>query len=379
MKAGGFKLGTFFGIELRLDYSWFLLLALVTWSFAALVLPLQLPGAQAATLAGLGLLSALLFFLSVVIHEFAHALYAKHKGRSIDRITLFLFGGASEIQDEAKRPGEEFIMAALGPIASFALTGVFALVWYLAQQAGSAPVSAVAAVLASVNLILGLFNLLPGYPLDGGRLLRAAAWKLTGDLVEATRIASFGGKLVAFLLVLYGALQFLAGSPLGGAWLILIGLFLSWAAGASYRQLVLQERLKDVTVGDIMNRDIAAIPARTRISEALDRHAEQGEFEALPVAASASNRAGLVFLEQLQDAPPSQAIGERVPDGMVSLHPGEAVATALRALQEQGLPEMPVVEDGRFVGVLSLNRIQGYVAAAETKRTLGRRDADGRP
>lgn len=240
------------GIQIKADYSWFIILGLITWSFVFNVVPAQFPDLHPFVSVSIGIIMTVLFFTSLLIHEMAHAFYAQSKGLEIDSITLFIFGGAAEIHEEPKKPRQEFTMAFLGPLTSIILTGFFTGLLLLGLQINFVPFIAVGSALAIINFFLALFNLLPGLPLDGGRMLRAAAWKFTGDKIKATKIAANGGKVISYLLIALGFLQLINGALLGGVWMIFIALFLNAAAQSSYKQMILQQELEGITVADIM-------------------------------------------------------------------------------------------------------------------------------
>lgn len=243
---GDFRLGSTFGFEIRIDYSWFFLFALILWSFSANVYPHTLPGLSEIAYLVMGAMSAVLFFASLLIHELSHAVVARAKGIHVAGITLFIFGGVARTSREASSPGDEFQIAGAGPLTSFALALLFALVAYFGAEAGLGPAAlAVADDLALLNFILAVFNLLPGFPLDGGRLLRAMLWRATGSMTRATRWATLAGQGVAWMLIGLGVLQILSGDFIGGFWMVLIAWFLRNAAVASWRQHLIVERLEE--------------------------------------------------------------------------------------------------------------------------------------
>lgn len=230
MMLGGVEVVRLFGIRLRLDWSWFAVLVLLTWTFATFDFPFRTPGMEPAIYWLLGFAAALLLFVSVLIHELAHALVARARGIPVERITLFIFGGVAEMRMEAQRPIDEFVLTIVGPLASLALAGVF---WAGAQGAtavGSDPLSLLAATLAQLNLILAVFNMVPAFPLDGGRVLRSVLWRLTGSLTTATTWAAGVGRLFAWGLIGLGVWLFFAGRSMAGLWAAFLGWFLASAA-----------------------------------------------------------------------------------------------------------------------------------------------------
>lgn len=261
-----FRLGSTFGFEIRIDYSWFFLFALILWSFSSNVFPFALPGLSQPTYVLMGTMAALLFFTSLLIHELSHALVARSKGIHVEGITLFIFGGVARTSREATTPGDEFQIAGVGPLTSFLLAVLFwAVMHYGSSLGASPPVVAVAAYLAVLNLVLAIFNLLPGFPLDGGRLLRAVLWRASGDLTKATRWATLAGQGVAWVLIALGVLQVVTGDVIGGMWLMLIAWFLRNAAVASWRQHVLAERIEEARRMLEGARAEAGLPGPVRI------------------------------------------------------------------------------------------------------------------
>ncbi|HUF12361.1 MAG TPA: site-2 protease family protein [Longimicrobiales bacterium] len=241
-----FRLGTTFGFEIRIDYSWFFLFALILWSFSSNVFPFALPGLSKSAYLLMGAMAAILFFTSLLIHELSHALVARAKGIHVAGITLFIFGGVARTSREATTPGDEFQIAGAGPLTSLLLGGVFWAVTYYGALLGlDASVVTVAGYLAILNVVLAVFNLLPGFPLDGGRLLRAVLWRASGDMTRATRWATLAGQGVAWVLIALGAWQAAVGDVIGGMWLILIAWFLRNAAVASWRQHLIGERIEE--------------------------------------------------------------------------------------------------------------------------------------
>jgi Zn-dependent protease len=237
---GGLSLGRIMGIEVRVHSSWIVIVALVMWTLATAALPADF----AEVASGLRLVMAagitLLFFLSLLAHELAHSVVAVTRGIPVRSITFFLFGGMAETTRDSRTPGEEFLIAIAGPVCSFLLAGLFFFLWITgAGQDWPAPLTGSAAYVAVLNLVLGVFNLLPGFPMDGGRVLRAIIWKVSGSVTRATRWAARIGEWMAYGLMLYGAWDALTGDVIGGFWLVLIALFIRNAARMGYRQHVL--------------------------------------------------------------------------------------------------------------------------------------------
>lgn len=249
---GGLRLGRIMGIDVRVHSSWIIIAGLVLWSLATAALPADFAEVSAAVRLVMAAVITMLFFVSLLAHELAHSIVAVSRGIPVRSITFFLFGGMAETTQDSRSPGEEFLIAIAGPLCSFLLAGLFFWLWLAGTGWGwSGPVTGSAAYVAVLNLVLGVFNLLPGYPMDGGRVLRAGVWKITGNVTRATRLASRVGEWMAYALMLYGGWDALNGDVLGGLWLALIALFIRNAARSGYRQHVLgrlQEAAREWTV-----------------------------------------------------------------------------------------------------------------------------------
>ena len=252
MQQGSFKLGTIDGIDIRIHYTWLLAYLLIAWSLAMGYFPMSGESASSVTYWALGAVAALLLFVSVLLHELAHSLVARARGLRVDSITLFIFGGVSTISGEARTARDEFLIAVVGPLTSLALAGLF---WAIENVLpAETATGAIAGYLASANLLLGLFNLVPGFPLDGGRVLRSIIWAVTGDMVRATRIASYVGQAVAVVLIAWGAVSALRGDVFGGLWIGFIGWFLNSGAQEARRQVLEEDartRMAAPTTADV--------------------------------------------------------------------------------------------------------------------------------
>ena len=236
----GFRLGRIWGIDLHIHASWLIIAALVMWSLATAALPADYPEIAGAARLLMASTITLLFFVSLLAHELGHSVVAMTRGIPVHRITFFLFGGMAQTSKESRSPGEEFLIAIAGPLTSLLLATLFFALWYIGQGAGWSPlVVGSAAYIAVLNLVLGIFNMLPGFPMDGGRVLRAVIWKATGSLTRATLWASRIGAGMAWLLMAYGFWQMVSGDIVGGIWLVFIAWFIRHAARSSYQQHLL--------------------------------------------------------------------------------------------------------------------------------------------
>jgi Zn-dependent protease len=368
----GLPLFTVAGIEIRLDYSWFLIFVLILVSLSAGYLPGEHPGQAKLHYWIAGAAATLLFFLSILAHELSHALVARLLGIRVPAITLFLFGGVSHMEQEATRPATEFRVAVVGPLSSLALAGLF---WGVARAlpAGVPPlVAAVVTYLAWINTALAVFNLLPGYPLDGGRILRAVAWWRTGSLRRATRVAADAGKGLAVGLMLLGAVQIFQGALLGGLWLVFIGMFLRTMAEASYQSLVIAQTLEDVRTSQVAIADPVTVGPDLSIRQLVDDYLLAHGYRAYPVM-EAGRPLGLISVEDLKDLPPEKRDETTVRERMRALDDALRVpsdlplAEALVRLASAPGGRLLVMRGDELVGMLTKS---GIARAIEIRRAL---------
>ena len=363
---GGIPLFRIAGIQIRLELSWFLIFGLILVSLSAGYFPSQHPDQSASAYWAAGAAATLLFFLSILVHELSHAVMARLSGIRVPAITLFLFGGVSHMEEEARTPASELRIAAVGPLASFVLAGVF---WGLhrALAPGLPPLAgAVISYLAWINAALGVFNLLPGFPLDGGRVLRAVAWWRTGSLRRATRLAADAGKGLAVGLMILGALQIFVGALLGGVWLILIGMFLRSMAEAGYQNLVLAQALEDVRAGDVAIRDPLTVSPELTLRELVDDHLLRHGYRAYPVV-EGGRPIGVISVNDLQEVPPEKRDSMRVRERMRALEdsmrvsPDVPLADALRKLAAAPGGRLLVLRGDRLEGLLTKSGLARFV------------------
>ena len=377
MMNGGFKLGRIFGIRVEVDWSWFLIFLLVTWNLAAGVFPRLHPDWGAGLNWGMGLIASLLFFASVLAHELAHSLVAVARGLPVRRITLFMFGGVSNIEREPPSPATEFLVTIVGPLTSFVLGVLFSVFGgFLASQftvdlnnpeatlARLSPLATIFLWLGPINILLAVFNLIPGFPLDGGRILRSILWSITDNLRQATRWASWVGQAIAWLFIIGGVamvfgftLPFFGTGLVGGLWLIFIGWFLNNAAVQSYQQIVVQDMLEGVPVARLMRSDTPTVAPSLRLSRLVDEFMRADDERALGVV-EGDRLVGLVTLEDVRKVPREDWETTAVSHVMTPLNelsavtPREDATTAFDKLARQEVRQMPVVQDGHLVGML---------------------------
>jgi Zn-dependent protease/CBS domain-containing protein len=295
------RLGRVFGFPIELNLSWFLIFALVALSLGAQYFPAAF-AASATTYAITAIITAALFFASVLFHEISHSLVARAGGIAVTKVTLFVFGGVAEMEKEPDSPGKEFLMAAAGPAASFLLAGIFYGLGALSQLAGAGQaVYSSLVYLTGINVLVGVFNLLPGFPLDGGRVLRAALWRLSGDLLRATRWASRSGQVIGAAMIALGLAGVVTGN-FASIWSVLIGWFLMTLAGATYRQEVMKSRLHRVTVDRIMSQPVVVASGTVTLDRAIDEYFLGGKHSRYPVEVD-GRLVGIVNLQRVKAVP----------------------------------------------------------------------------
>jgi Zn-dependent protease/predicted transcriptional regulator len=365
------RIGRIAGVDIFVDSSWFLILILFTWSLASSYFPQKFPEWSALQNWLIGLFTSLLIFGSVLIHELAHSLVAIRQGEEVRSITLFILGGVAQISHEPKKPMQEFSMALVGPVTSLAL-GLIAFILSLLLKPVSVMLSAVVSYLALINTVLALFNLLPGFPMDGGRVLRSIIWKITGDLRRATRVASRVGEGFAFILVFIGILQILRGG-LSGFWLIFIGWFLHNAAARSYQQVLVEDVLKDVRAKDLMTEDVATVPSTLRVQDLVDdyilKHRDRGFL-----VRDDDVLKGIVCLEDVKKISRDEWAKASVSDIMTprdqldAVSPDDDGRSILNSLTSKNVHQVPVVQADRVVGLICRSDILRFI---QLRRDLG--------
>lgn len=358
---GTATVGRIVGVPIQVHYTWLFAIGLITWSLSVGFFPNQFRGWDVGTYWLVGVISAVALFASVLVHELSHSLLALARGLGVHSITLFIFGGVSRVSEEAEDPTDEFVIAAIGPLTSFAL----AVGFWVAQQLlrpGNTPLGAVLMYLTAINALLGAFNMMPGFPLDGGRVLRSVIWAVTGSLHRATTIASYFGQAIGLTLIVLGGAQILSGNFLGGLWIGLIGWFLNRGAESSRRQLVVREALHGLRVLDLMDRDLDIAGPDMSVHEFVVGHVVRRGKRALPVVEN-GRVLGIVSLTDAKELPPRdwvrtpvRAIMTRAPLKIVS--PQADASHALSLLLEGDLNQLPVLtNDGRLVGLLTRSEI----------------------
>lgn len=357
MSWGGVQLGRIFGIPIRVDYSWGVIAALMTASFAA-GFGQNYPYLGLASRLSLGLSACLLLFGSVLAHELAHAVVALKNGVGIKGITLFIFGGAAEMAQEPESAGAEFRIAIAGPLMSLFLAIWFWGIYLFARGTLPAPFMDVMTLLARMNLVLVAFNIIPGFPLDGGRVLRALLWGVWGQFGAATKVASGVGSLFGSLVIFIGlAWIFLLDNIVGGVWFVFIGLFLRHAARSSYQQLLIRTALRGVRARDLMVEDVSCVPPRMRLSTVVDEVMLPNGDTSVPVVEGGLLVGMLDFdsFRGLSRADLERMTADEVMSRELAVRAVDAndEATSVLPMLQKGNTLVPVVSQGVLVGVLS--------------------------
>jgi Zn-dependent protease len=364
--SGGLTIARVWGIPISVHASWLLVFALVAASLAAGYFPFHHPEWGAPTRWLLGAVTSLAFFASVLVHELGHSRIALRNGLPIRGITLFVFGGVAQIGSEPGSPGVEFRIAIAGPLTSLAIAALFGGIGVVA---GSAPVVSEPALwLARINLVVALFNLLPGFPLDGGRVLRAAVWASTGSFDRGNRAASRAGEVLALGLIGFGTFRAIGGDFAGGIWMALIGWFLHSAVLAGRTQTALRDLLRDATVGQAMAHDCSSIAPGLTL-ERLVRDEVLGAGRRCFVVTEDGKLRGLLTLHEVKGVPRDRWDHVTVDDVMqpaealATVAPGETLLKALEDMDNANVAQLPVVNDGRWLGMLDRERIVHYMRA----------------
>jgi Zn-dependent protease/CBS domain-containing protein len=365
-------IGRIFGITIDLDYSWFLIVGLLAWLLAVSYYPAEFHNWSTGEYWLMGFITAVMLFVSVLIHELGHSLVAKKFGMSVPRITLFIFGGVSQIAAEPPSAGAEFWMAVVGPIVSFALAALFwevepLLVW-------SSPLYALAEYLALINLILGAFNLIPGFPLDGGRVFRAIIWKFSGKYQRATSIAAATGRFFGFLFIFVGVWQMLSANVFNGLWIAFIGWFLESAASSQLQQEVLKGVLGKHKVLDAMKRDFPRVAPDVTLQELVDKYILQTGSHYF-VVSDGGGPVGLVTLAAVREVPRSSWPATTVSQVVIPLQklertrPDAMLWSVLEKMGRDGVDQLPVMDGNGIVGMLSREDIVHYLRVLQAFAT----------
>jgi Zn-dependent protease/predicted transcriptional regulator len=367
MFGKSYTLFTLMGFRVRANVSWLFLALLVMWSLAAGFFPAVYPGLEPAVYWAMGLAGMVGLFFSLLFHEFSHSLVARRRGMEISGITLFLFGGVAEMTAEPPDPKSEFWIAIVGPASSVLLAGVFYAIAVVMQAQGlPSHIFGVASYLGFINIILAAFNMVPGYPLDGGRVLRAALWGWKGDIRWATRWASGVGQAFGLVLVGLGILAVLTGNFVGGMWWFLIGLFVRAAASAAYQQLLVQQALQGEKVRRFMAKEPMTVPPDTSVHDFIENYLYKHDYDVFPITRD-GRLVGCASLRQAKTVPRERWNDVRVGDICETCGDANTVdatadaSDALAKMQQSNNGRLMVTERSRLVGVLTLKDLLRYL------------------
>jgi Zn-dependent protease/CBS domain-containing protein len=370
-RADHIQIARVIGIPIYLHFSWLIIFGLIAWTLSTGYFPSKSPDLPASSHWANGLVASLLFFVSILLHELGHAVVALRQGLRTRSITLFIFGGVAQLEKDPKDGRAEFRMAAAGPLVSLALAGLFYACATLPFVGPSA--AAVAKYLALINLILALFNLVPAFPMDGGRLLRGALWGAMGK-ARATRIASTAGTFFAFFLIFAGVFSLVRGDSLGGLWYILIGWFIKDASAASYQQVRLDEALRGVTVRDAMVDRVATIPSSGSVAEAASEYFAHTGYGSYPVTRGKAV-VGLLCLKDVLRLSAEQRESTSVQGAMrpltdsIVIDPDALLPAAIARMAQAGSGRLLVMDGDQLVGLLTTN---GVIRRLKVREELAR-------
>lgn len=372
--ARGIKIFKILGIQVSLDFTWFVVFSLVVWSLAVGYFPVQYPGQVGLTYFLMGIISSLLLFASVLFHELSHSHVANKLGLEIKEITLFIFGGVAKLSKEPDDPMMELKIAVAGPLSSVFLAALFWVLKNIVETAIASPfITAILGYLVMINIVLVVFNLIPGFPLDGGRVLRAILWLRTNDVQKATSVTSSIGKGFAMLLIFFGIAQILAANFLGGMWAVFIGLFLQQAAESGYQQVLLKKALLGVKVKDAMTKDVVAISKNYTITKVVEDFFFVYHFIGFPVV-SDGNLVGMLTLNDVRTVPKQEWHNTFVKDVMDSninnmiIEAEDNVMDALTKMITLEKGRLPVMDNNKLVGIITR---QDIMKLMEFKADLG--------
>ncbi|MFC0033527.1 site-2 protease family protein [Micromonospora chaiyaphumensis] len=371
-----FRLGRIAGVPVGVNWSVLVIFLLIAWALSASQFPRAYPGHSAVAYVAAGLAAAVVFFLGLLAHEVAHAVVAKRNGIEVEGITLWLFGGVSELKGEARDPGAELRIAGVGPLVSLIIGLFFGAIAVLLALAGvHGLLLGSLSWLAGINVLLAIFNVLPAAPLDGGRLLRAAVWKATGDRTKASVVAARAGWILGALLIGLGLWQFLAGSGAGGLWLALIGWFLIGAAGQEERQARMGSALRGIRVAEVMTPQPQTASGEMTVADFVDHYLFAYRHSALPLT-DQGRPVGLVTLDRVRGIPPERRAATTLAevscqaDELVLADPDEQLTDLLPRLSECADGRALVVTDQQLVGIVSPSDISRAVQRGHLREQM---------
>jgi len=358
------RVGRISGIDIFIDSSWVVIFILFTWVLGVSYFPNQFSNWPASQYWVVAVFTSILIFASVLVHELAHSVVAQKQGERVRSITLFILGGVAQISEEPKQPLKELTMALVGPMASLML-GLLFFILSLAFRGVSEPLQSSFEYLALINTILAIFNLLPGFPMDGGRILRAILWKSTGNLRKATRIASQIGQGFAFFLIFIGIFQVINGN-ISGFWLVFIGWFLHSAAVRGYQQVMFDSVLIGIRAEDLMTRNFESVQSTLPVQELVDEYILKGKGRVFLVSENEMLQ-GIVCLEDVKEAPrekwPEMTVREIMTprESLKAVSPNANGRSILRSLTSKDIHQIPVMEGEKVMGIICRSDILRFI------------------
>jgi len=360
----GFRIGTIWNIPIRLNSSWFIIFGLLTWSLSREYFVTAYPNIGSGVYLILGLITSLMFFGSVLAHELGHSWVALKDGIPVRGITLFIFGGVAQIEREARTPVSEFRIAIAGPVTSLLLAGIFYVLYNLDKKIPY--LAAPSEYLMRINFMLALFNLVPGFPLDGGRVLRAGVWAWKKDLRKATRIAALIGQVIGYIFIGIGIFSFFQGQFSNGLWLIFIGWFLQSTASSAYQQVNIETSLRGTTVSQVMNREIVKLPGLTPLDWVIEEHVLANKDPAIYVV-EYGEISGLLTIREITKVPKLHWRFTTINQAMIpmsrlsTLSPDTDLYSALERMEEAKVSQIPVLEGEVVIGTLSRENVARFL------------------
>jgi Zn-dependent protease/predicted transcriptional regulator len=356
------------GFKVRIDFSWIIIAVLIVWSLSVGLFPFQYKDLPTSTYWLMGIVGALGLFCSIIVHEFSHSVVAKHFGMPMKGITLFIFGGVAEMGDEPPSPRAEFFMAGVGPLSSLAIAAIFYAVYAFGRDGGiPVPVNGVIGYLAMINTLLAGFNLLPAFPLDGGRMLRAILWGVKNNLRWATKVSSRIGSGFGIALIVLGLFSVLRGNFVGGMWWFLIGMFLRSAARNSYQQILIRRALEGESVQRFMHGDPVTVPPSLSLEDLVNDYVYKYHYKMYPVV-DGDTLVGCATTREIQQVPREKWAMTQVRDIAPECSDNNTVSShadpvdVLSQMQRAKASRLMVTEGDRLVGVISLKDMLNFLA-----------------
>ncbi len=374
MQRQGLTIANYKNIRVGLDYSWFIIFFLVVYMLAVYYFPENYEGVSVWESWILSLLAALLFFLSILLHEFGHALVARQRGVEISEIVLFIFGGLAKMKKEPERARDEFAIAGAGPMCSLGLGLLFFLLAFLSKPVTSEGLHGVFWYAGYINILLAIFNMVPGFPLDGGRMLRAAIWHYTGNLRKSTRVVSALGHVFAFFLMFTGILMMFGGQFFVAVFWILLGVFLLQSAKSGYYMVAMREGLSGIPVRKIMTTDPSTVHPDVSLRNLVNEYFFKNKFSSFPVVHQGDFE-GMISINQVKNVDHNQWEMKRVKDimtpseDMVVVTPRTDAYDALMKMIDSQMGRLPVMDEEKLVGIVSRKDIMQFVEFRETLNT----------